>query len=358
MPLRLSHAIIVCFWLAAMSWLVVVKILPGLRTGQRPDYYSTLAADAARRPPDCWRILWHDRTIGFAATDVERMGGGEAVMRSVVQFERLPVQSIANELFGVLSVMLRPFMRDAENLEMEFLIASQLHFDGEHRFSGFTTRIDVAQEPDFLVLTGTSDRQGKIDVAARMFPDGTGTDGTEILTRQIDLPPGALVRDALAPRPELKNLTVGQSWTIPVYRPFPPGSPPQIVQATVKRLEPIHWEGQEVETMVVEYLSAAGSNINIASDPIGLEWIRLDGTVIRQQVMFSGVMFQFDRMPANALDSRSDLLDADLHPRLWVPAHGDPVRARTRDSKATKRSTAKARPAIPWVLPDRLAEAW
>ena len=134
MTVRLSHMIVVCFWLATMSWLAIVKILPGLRRGERPDYYSSLATDAPRRPPDCWRIVWHDRAIGFAATDVDHRPNGQAVMRSVVQFDQLPVQSIANELFGALAVMIKPFLQGTGDLEMEFLIASQMQFGIDRQF--------------------------------------------------------------------------------------------------------------------------------------------------------------------------------------------------------------------------------
>lgn len=321
MPVRLSSTIVVCFWLATMSWLAVAKILPGLRRGERPDYYSSLAADAPRREPDCWRILWRDRSIGFAATAIDHRPDGQAVMRSVVQFEHLPLQSMANELFGVLAVAMKSLFQGAGDLDMELLIASQMQFDADRRFSGFTTRVDAAQQSDFLVLTGDASPDGTLTLVARMFDGASGGNGTQVLQREIELPAGALVSDALAPRPELKNLFVGQSWTLPVYRPFPPGSPPRIIEATVKRLESIHWEAHEVETLLVVYQSAAGSDINIASDPIGREWVRADGTVIRQEVMFSGLTFQFDRLPSTTLDTRVELLDVDKHPRLWKPAH-------------------------------------
>ena len=330
MPVRLSHTIVVCFWLATMSWLAVVKILPALRRGERPDFYSSLAVDAPRRQPDCWRILWRDRIIGFAATDIDHLPDGPAVMRSVVQFEQLPLQSMANELFGVLAVVMKPLFQGFGDQGVELLIASQMQFDGDRRFSGFTTRIDAAQHTDFLVLSGDTDVNGTLNLEARMFDSPSGGSGTQILKREIELPAGALVGDALAPRPELKNLAVGQSWTVPVYRPFPPDSPPQIIQATVKHLEPILWEGNEVETMLVLYQSEAGSNINIASDPIGREWVRSDGTVIRQEVVFSGLKFQFDRLPAGHQDARIELLDVDKHPRLWKSAH-------TSNSKPTKK---------------------
>jgi hypothetical protein len=313
--------IVICFWLATMSWLAVVKILPGLRQGDRPDYYSALEAEVPRSQPDCWRIIWRDRIIGFAATDIDHLQDGQVVMRSVVQFDQLPLQSMSNELFGVLAVAIKPLFQGFGDTGMELLVASQMQFDADRRFSGFTTRIDVAEQVDFLVLSGDTDAKGILSLEARMFDGTSGGSGGQILKRKIELPPGALVGDALAPRPELKNLKVGQSWTLPVYRPFPPGSRPQIIQAIVKRLQTISWEGNEVETMLVVYRSEAGSNINIASDPIGREWVRSDGTVIRQEVMFSGLKFQFERLPAGRQDSRIELLDVAKHPRLWKSAH-------------------------------------
>jgi hypothetical protein len=334
MPVRLSHTIIVCFWLATMSWLAVVKILPGLRQGERPDYYSALEKDSPRSEPDCWRIIWRDRTIGFAATDIEHFSDGQVVMRSVVQFDELPLQSMSNELFGVLAVVIKPLFQGFGDSGMELLIASQMQFDADRRFSGFTTRVDAAQQEDFLVLSGNTDANGTLTFEARMFDGTANGSGTQILKREIKLPPGALVGDAFAPRPELKNLKVGQSWTVPVYRPFPPGSRPQIIQATVKRLETIPWDGHEVETMLVLYRSEAGSSINIASDPIGKEWVRSDGTVVRQEVIFSGLKFQFDRLPVGHNDPRIELLDRAKHPRLWKSAHT------TSDSSSTeKRAT-------------------
>ncbi len=330
MPVRLSHTIVICFWLATMSWLAVVKILPGLRQGERPDYYSALAPDAPHLEPHCWRIIWRDRNIGFAATDIDHLHGGQVVMRSVVQFDQLPLQSMSNELFGVLAVVIKPLFRGFGDTGMELLVASQMQFDADRRFSGFTTRIDVGQQKDFLVLSGDTDANRTLSFEAWMF-DGTSSGrGTQILKRKIELPPGALIGDALAPRPELKNLRVGQSWTVPVYRPFPPGSPPQIIQAIVKRHETISWEGKEVETMLVVYRSEAGSSINIASDPIGREWVQSDGTVIRQEVIFSGLKFQFSRLPPGHQDSRIELLDVTKHPRLWKSAHGS-------KSKSTKK---------------------
>ena len=61
----------------------------------------------------------------------------------------------------------------------------------------------------------------------------------------------------------------------------------------------------------------AGSIINMARDPLGKEWIRRDGTILQSEVTFSGLQILFVRLPPSAVDSRTELLDAEQYPRLW-----------------------------------------
>src|SRR5512137_2113364 len=96
---RLYHLLVVLLWLASMTWLVVEKVLPPLLGGTPPDYDAVLAA--RDRAPDCWRIVWKEQTIGFAASRVIRPAGAEREMRSVVQFEKLPLEELLAELLAV-----------------------------------------------------------------------------------------------------------------------------------------------------------------------------------------------------------------------------------------------------------------
>jgi hypothetical protein len=149
------------------------------------------------------------------------------------------------------------------------------------------------------------------------------------LRQELELPPDALVSDAFTPRSELKKLHVGQSWTIPVYRPFPPNSPLEIVAVHVEGHEGIIWEGKDVETLRVVYRTDAGSGIRASRDPVGREWVRRDGTVLRQEIGMSGLQLRFERLPPDNLDTRKNLLDPARHPALWgygvagVPPSGE-----------------------------------
>ena len=116
---------------------------------------------------------------------------------------------------------------------------------------------------------------------------------------------------------ELKDLHVGQSWTIPVYRAFPPNSPVQIVEAKVERHDIIFWEGSDIETMLVVYRMDAGSGLRATSQATAREWVRPDGTVLRQELVFSGLTLRFERQMRRPTDTNEALLDDALHPRYW-----------------------------------------
>jgi hypothetical protein len=66
---RVFNTAVILVWLAAMSWLVVEKVLPPLQVGEPPNYRAILA-DQANRSAVCWSIRWNDKLIGFAASMV------------------------------------------------------------------------------------------------------------------------------------------------------------------------------------------------------------------------------------------------------------------------------------------------
>jgi len=310
-----------CLWLIAMSWLAWTKILPGMLGGDRPELQAELLTTDPEPKPVCWKIEWRDRTIGFSATQVLRRGDS-TLLRSVVHFDDVPLEAMASELFGVLAAVLQSLV-DSGDRQAELLVASQVAFDGQQRFAGFQTRVDFADTQDVLQVSGETRTSGVVDVVARL--GGSFASGDRpFLRRQIELPPDAQVHDRLTPRSELRNLTVGQTWTVPVYRPFPPNSAPQIVQARVRRHEVIFWGGSDVETMLVEYRTEAGSGINITNAAQGKEWVREDGTVLQQEITFSGLTLRFERLPDHKQDDRAAWLDDAQSPRLWQPIAGNP----------------------------------
>ena len=90
---------------------------------------------------------------------------------------------------------------------------------------------------------------------------------------------------------------------MPVYRPFPPNSPLQIVQAKVERNEVYVWNNQSLRAFQVVYRDDAGSGITLAREPIGKMWVREDGEVLQQDARLANMHFRCIRLPDEACAS-------------------------------------------------------
>ena len=314
---RWFNTVVICFWFSAMSWLAAEKILPALFDGDRPD--DQVSLQEPRAHPDCWQIKWQDRTLGFSASQVHRPSGGGVEMRSIVRFERLPLESMASELLGPLSSLAEPLFSGGQGVVFDMLIATQVRFGEQGRLRRLHTTVDLADRKGFLLVDGEVLSSGKLFVTV-WLDDGSASSSVrrvQVLKREIDLPADALISDSLTPRAELKNLSLGQTWTFPIYRAFPPNSPVQIVQGRVEQHEIIFWDSNDVETMLVVYRSAGGSDLNMSSGPLGKEWVRRDGIVLQQEANFAGIRLRFERLPEPTDDALKEWLDADRYPRLW-----------------------------------------
>ena len=214
-----------------------------------------------------------------------------------------------------MSAVIRPFLQDSRGVDLDMLIATRMRFDQARRLKSFETVIDLPDYPEFLTVDGTLQANGKLDLVAHLA--GGPTENGRDFRYSVQLPPEALVEGSLSPRSELKDLHIGQSWTIPVFRAFPPNSPVQIVQAKVEKHEIVLWENEEVETFEVVYRTDAGSGVNATRRPLSREWIRpADGKVLRREIRFSGIEMVFERQGDSLLAPYSERLDA-LAQRLW-----------------------------------------
>lgn len=297
---RWFNAGIVVFWLVAMSWLLTQKVLPPLLSGEPPDYDVELATSEDERPHPVvsWRLSWDGRIIGTAASQAVATEDGPE-LRSVIRFSRLPVKNLLGQLLGAMAPLVNASLGE-EEFSPNMDVATRMRFDDERRLRSFQTVLDLPDMPRFI------DLDGRVNQASELMLVATARFGTPMPGQpppfvrhrhQVALPRDALVGDSLSPRSELRNLRVGQQWTIPTYRPFPPNSPVQILLAKVEKSEFIEWNGEVVETYVVVYQDEAGSGIGTARTPIGRTWVQPGGEVLRQEVMLSNLRFTFERLP-------------------------------------------------------------
>ena len=69
------NIVVVCFWLASMTWLVWAKVLPPLLVGKPPTYASLVAAQKDDTAVE-WQLLWDSQPIGGATSRVARADDG------------------------------------------------------------------------------------------------------------------------------------------------------------------------------------------------------------------------------------------------------------------------------------------
>jgi hypothetical protein len=275
------NIVVVLFWLATMSWLVVAKVLPPLRLGDPPNYASIVAGSPGEAPAS-WAIRMRDDTIGWAASRVERREDGTSELFTRVYLGALPIDELApNWLAGALKGVLADLRRLDVDKRSRFAV------DPLGRLVEFESRLRVADmlevikvqghvEGSNLALTVTAD-----ELAATMSYTLTGN---------------SLLGDELSPQARMPGLRVGQTWTVPLYSPFrSPSSPLEILQATVEREDRFPWDGQTVKTRLIVYRSDSGSGV-AGGETRGRSWVREDGVVLRQEVFVFRTPVQFNRL--------------------------------------------------------------
>lgn len=286
-------AVLAC-WLASMGWLVVEKVLPTLREGERPTYADVLPKPAAPPRRVCWKIEYGGADIGSARSLSTRAIDGSGRIESTVRFDDLPLSEIMSELLGTVGALVKPLWNVGDNVRIAMTITSEMDIDAEGKLRSFTTDVRIDELSTIIRVDGevdgatlhmavfTADHDGKMRVRLR---------------EDLDLPSEAMVSGAFSPQDRFAQLHVGQTWTLPVYRPFPPNSPVQMLQAKVEGKEIFIWNHRSLSAYHVVYRDDAGSGITITREPIGKMWVSEDGVVLQQDARIANLHFRFIRLP-------------------------------------------------------------
>ncbi len=277
-----SNLVVVLFWLATMTWLVVAKVLPPLRVGEPPNY-ATILQESSQDPPTCWAIRMQGRTIGWATSKTVRRSDGIHELFSRVYLGELPIEELAP---GWLANVLKPVFADSQAMDLDK--RSRLVIDPLGRLSEFESRVRLGNLTDVIRVMGT------VDGSTLNLSVHSG-DFAAKLSRK--LAPNALMSDELSPQTRMPGLRLGQSWTVPLYSPFhAPNTPLEILQAQVERELPFRWGDEVVLARVVVYRGDPGSGLN-SGEARGRMWVRDDGTVLRQEATAFRTPLEFDRLP-------------------------------------------------------------
>lgn len=294
---RWTKGIVVLFWMATMTWLVVEKVLPPLERGSPPTFHSAYGELDPRAAPIGWTVEWNDRPIGWAASRVLRPSSGLFEVHSRVHFVRWPLEEMV-------PVWMRAVLRDAVSsfggLEMDAY--NRLEIDPLNRLVGFCSTIHLKKVPQAIVIEGTVE-----GTRLKLRIDAGGVSYTP---SDHFLPQDALLADELSPQSMLVGLHVGQTWTVPVYNPLQPDSPMEVLEATVRGRETMEWNGSMVDVLVVIYAGDSGSALGAARTPHGKLWVRPDGAILRQETWLFGSRLAFVRKtPEESARLAADLDD-------------------------------------------------
>ena len=141
---------VVLLWLAAMTWLVVYKVLPPLLVGEQPSFSEVLDAQQ-REAPVAWRLSLNGRKLGWAISATSRLPDGSTQIRSRVHFDHLPVEQFMR------GWLIRQVFRVVEPpaVEVEMDTRSILVFDADDRLSAFESSVWLGSTRNLIRVEGT-----------------------------------------------------------------------------------------------------------------------------------------------------------------------------------------------------------
>jgi len=289
--------LIVIFWFASMTWLALVKLFPVIQSGTPPEGIVAILQADDEPIHECWKIIWKDRPIGWSETIAERHADATSSVNSHVHFDRLPISAMLRDGLGPLKFLFGSAASTGRDLDISMDVTSTLKTDVDGRLDRFDSTIDLSDVGSLCHLTGIleGDQLNVVVTAGEaLYLSGLGS-SQELYRGSLDFPETESLADGFAPQSRLAKLYVGQQWTFPSVRPFPPNSPLQIVEARVEEEKVVVWEHDLVTVLVVTFREAAGAGLTRSRTSFGEMWVRRDGTVLRQSLTIAGLTVDFQR---------------------------------------------------------------
>ncbi len=263
---RLYTAAVVVFWLAAMGWLLVSRILPPFFFGDAPP--TSLAYQVR---PVAWRLEMDEVPCGKAVLQAITTASGVRQVHSVLKLTRLPAPEKA-------PFWMRPFLASLSDLSIEMRTVMTFGSDGS--LVGFKTNMRVNQLDAPIQLTGRI-RNEKLDL--RIHAAGA--------THRIqkDWPKDASLAGELTPASRLLPLWEGRQWTKEVYSPFAsPKAPLQLLEAIVTGQIRLEHNGENIDVWTVEYRTTDKTGSTDEGRLRGRQYVDGMGWILKQEAFLLG----------------------------------------------------------------------
>ena len=269
-----------------MSWLLITKLMPVLKRGEPPNHHAATVAQLLDNMPVVWDMKWNFHTVGWAANHVAETPQGELELLSRLQFTDWPRTDAAASAW--LLEQLADWGERSGNFNLRLTNRSLL--DADYKLKKLDSSIHLGQPttteslPWMQIFGNVDGNELKLS-----FQLGNRTLGE----RTVPLRAHSLISSEISPHGYMPRLRIRQRWSTYLISPFrPPTAPQGTIVATVERYDPMIWNSQLVETLLVVYRRDEGSGSRSADEYLGRLWVRPDnGMVIKQEIVLLGSRF-------------------------------------------------------------------
>jgi hypothetical protein len=267
MPSRLRVSLIVVFWAATMSWLVVREVLPRFRAGEPPPFTIDLIDEVGTSTVD-WVVEHKGKEVGTGFSQVHRLPDRTFEQRTQFKFDGL---KILNQV-------------ELKKIAISYRVTAEgklLELEGKIKVA------EVDGEVQGKIENGILKWKGRLKALGQVLNG--------------DLPDVDVSREGNIVNPmHLQNRIVGlwegKTWSVPMFNSFDSLLP--VASVSIPTLQAhvhgdnIAWSGSVVDCFRID-LSEPGKQAAFHT------WVRRrDGLVLKQEGEHSGLHLVLIRQPS------------------------------------------------------------
>lgn len=271
---KLYAAAIVLFWVGAMTYLVVDRILPPWG-GDAPPVTRIVSQQA----PVAWRVSVDGEPVGLAVMQAVPTQVGSTDVLSTLELTRIPAPKSPPPWLG-------PLVKSIGSIGFQMETCSR--FDALGLLLSFDTKLTISDYSEPIRLSGTvRDDALKLRVRYRG------------LTKEFDQPWSneASLATEFSPEPRILPVHAGRVWRHEVYSPLAPTSRPmEVLEASVTQRVRHEFNGESLNGWIVEYRSTEKTGRSEDGRLRAELRVAEDGRVLQQDARLFGVRLTLARL--------------------------------------------------------------
>ncbi|MEN0110020.1 MAG: hypothetical protein AAF805_04790 [Planctomycetota bacterium] len=296
---KLYAAGIVLFWLAAMTYLVVDRILPPW--GGDPAPISRIVR---QQEPLAWRVAVDGHPVGVAVLQAVPTPVGSTDVLSTLELDRVPAPKSP-------PIWLAPLVKSIGDVGVSLDTCSR--FDAFGSLVSFDTSLQITDYAQQIRLSGAV-KGDKLVLRVRLGD----------ITKRFEQPWSATASLAseFGPEPRILPVYAGRVWRHEVYSPLsPPGKPVEVLEARVTDSVRHDFDGRTSNAWIVEYRSTEKTGRSEEGRLRAQLRVAEDGRVLQQEARLFGTLLTLTRLP----DEESQrLADEKLETARYARSRGKP----------------------------------